>query len=133
MKRSMLIFWTMLSLSLSGCDGIVPESDDSADTEETASSSEEIEDQIRLKGVSLLGRTYVDILGQGVDSNILDSDENLFETYANNFGGQEGLGYGDIYNDILTENNKMTGYFMGLNYIAYNAALVCEQKGRAIA
>lgn len=130
----MIGLWLLLSLS--ACSSPLGESGeangkekDEATNQTSEEEQQDLEDKIRLKGVSLLGRTFVDTLGAGVNYNALDSEEDLFDTYSNNFGGQEGLGYGDIYNDSLTDTNKMTSYFMALNYIAHNAALVCE-KGK---
>ena len=89
-----------------------------------------VEEGIRLKGVGLLSRTYNDVLGSQSDVSVLNAEERLFETYRGNFGGNEGLGYGDIYADNLDQTQTMTAYFLALNYVAQNAAIRCENRGR---
>lgn len=93
-------------------------------------SGDGLESGIRLKGVGLLARTYADVLGPGKDVSVTDGDERLFQTYRTNFGGNEGLGYGEIYADNYSEDQTMSAYFMALNYLAYNAAMQCESGGR---
>ena len=98
----------------------------SADQSPKSCVTDKTEDEIRLKGVGLLGRSFADVLGTKKDKNIANPNERLFETYRENFGGNEGLGYGDIYADHLTESQMMTAYFLALNIVAYNAALQCQ-------
>jgi hypothetical protein len=80
---------------------------------------------INLKGVALLSRSLTDVLGTGKDIDV-NSGESLFATYQGNFGKTEGIGAGDTFADTLSSANLMTGYFMALNHVAYNAALQCQ-------
>ena len=110
--------------------GTPQDANQAADANPDPCSGTNVETGIRLKGVGLLSRTYNDVLGAKSDVSVINSEERLFETYRGNFGGNEGLGYGDIYADNLNQTQTMTAYFLGLNYVAYNAALQCENKGR---
>jgi len=104
---------------------------DSDDADQVACgdlASDESPTFIRLKGTSLLAQSLEYALGPGKDININSGEERLLETYSSNFGNTQGLSFGEIYSDIKSADIKMTGYMMGLNIVAYNAALRCASS-----
>lgn len=96
-------------------------------TEEPIGNRTTGESGVRLKGVALLYQSLYRTLGPNKEKlppkNGARTSENIFDTYAGNFGNTDGLRFGEIYPD-----SPSASYFLALSIMADNAAKVCQEE-----
>lgn len=83
---------------------------------------------IRLKDKSLMIKSLVYLMGPGFDKDINDTESSIFERYGSQFGDNEGLEFGEIFDDEKTEAKKKSNYLLAQNIVANNTALHCTIK-----